>query len=619
MSSALLIKLFFISLISLMFSYTVFVRYDHEIGVELNENQQRYLPYIPGQLLPSVVFVILILTYFLEGIKEVTYATFSMYFNLFVHISLFYTVLIVLLPTLRKYISARAVAFLWMLPNYLYLLFYRFMLPEKPLLVINASQIIIKTVFVIIFAGTFIVLSCNIISHIKYRRSILKDSNEITDSNILKIWESELERANIKKSKVKLVVSNHVSTPLTIGLFKRSTKVVLPHLNYTDEELMLIFRHEIVHIGREDVWSKFFLIFCTALCWYNPLMWIAKRKCSDDLELSCDETVLIDMDDIQRKKYAHLILNTAANQQGFTTCLSASATALQYRLKNIVKPKKKFTGALTVGLAFFFMSMSCGFVALAYEEHLGRDAIFNHQNPNNYTISHITIYDNPYNQVIECKDVEGFNQYLSNLKLSSITGNYTFESEEEQRYTFIYDGPDESMGLVISEDVIKIVPLRGQGSSAYYYYLLDSINWDEFRTFIHTYPALEVDIKYELNGHYDHASTKLLRVEKDGQTIYGEFEVQDHETGIYGSKLPIIGKLNFSSENIINYQIVVHSWDYNKSYTIDKKDINYNGEFPLPNYPAHYFIYATLEDEIGDIVDVEFLLNIGDTNCLVPE
>ena len=31
--------------------------------------------------------------------------------------------------------------------------------------------------------------------------------------------------------------------------------------------------------------------FCTALCWFNPFLWIAMRKSAEDLELSCDELI----------------------------------------------------------------------------------------------------------------------------------------------------------------------------------------------------------------------------------------------------------------------------------------------------------------------------------------
>ena len=105
-------------------------------------------------------------------------------------------------------------------------------------------------------------------------------------------------------------------------------------------------------------------------------MWIAMRKSADDMELSCDETVLLGADDATRKQYAILLLDTAGDERGFTTCLSATANAMRYRLQNITKPVKRRSGALIVGAVFFILCMTSGYVALAYEGNSGAQLIY---------------------------------------------------------------------------------------------------------------------------------------------------------------------------------------------------------------------------------------------------
>lgn len=92
------------------------------------------------------------------------------------------------------------------------------------------------------------------------------------DVNSRSLLRTILEEVHYPNPNVPLYVSPAVSTPLTIGLFKSTTLVVLPTKEYTREELLMIFWHEVVHISREDAWNKFFLMFCTAMCWFNPLM-----------------------------------------------------------------------------------------------------------------------------------------------------------------------------------------------------------------------------------------------------------------------------------------------------------------------------------------------------------
>ena len=73
-----------------------------------------------------------------------------------------------------------------------------------------------------------------------------------------------------------------------------------------------------------DAWGKFFLAFCTAICWFNPLMWVAMRKSADDLELSCDEAVTAELDEAGRRRYASLLLDTVGDERGFTKIGRAS-------------------------------------------------------------------------------------------------------------------------------------------------------------------------------------------------------------------------------------------------------------------------------------------------------
>ena len=87
----------------------------------------------------------------------------------------------------------------------------------------------------------------------------------------------------------------------------------------------------------------------------HPLVWPAIKKAEDDLELSCDEIVLKDAGSEERKKYAKLLLTTAGNASGFTTCLSASARTLRYRMKATIGSRKKRLG---IALLFIVMAAS---------------------------------------------------------------------------------------------------------------------------------------------------------------------------------------------------------------------------------------------------------------------
>ena len=60
----------------------------------------------------------------------------------------------------------------------------------------------------------------------------------------------------------------------------------------------------------------------------HTLMWLAKERSAQDLELSCDETVLLDAGDGARRRYAELLLSAAGNGRGFTTCIEKWAAEM---------------------------------------------------------------------------------------------------------------------------------------------------------------------------------------------------------------------------------------------------------------------------------------------------
>ena len=441
---------------------------------------QRYLPYVSGVLLPSFLFALAGASMLLDGFLDTAERMISMCFGIFLHVSIYFLILAAALPLLRKHISARACAMLWMIPNYLYLAFQSNMQIPEPLLVVHVPGMrLIWMLFFVWLAGFFAVLLWKMISHLVFRRQLLKDTVAVTDSEVNEIWNSEIERAGIRKPKGGLVVSPKAATPLSIGLFRRTTCVVLPNRQYSPDALALIFRHEIIHIGREDAWTKFFLVFCTALCWFNPLMWMATKKSTEDLELSCDETVLLDADHAVRHQYAELILDTAGDPRGFTTCLSATASSLRYRLANILEPVRRRSGAVVVGLLFFLLITSFGYVGLTYGEYTGGEVLYPLGDTGQYTLYGDIFVDG---NTVKCTDTFALRNYMKGLTMERFTGSYFFEDSEKQ-FCFTYETPQGYLGVTLSDHALELTPLYDAEDPAAYY-IPEGVDWAYLDTLI---------------------------------------------------------------------------------------------------------------------------------------
>ena len=96
--------------LSLLMAGTAYSRYDALMGndgIPDLGNHPSYLPYYPAMLLLVVVTLCPVLLTPFIGFARAADITFSTYGGLFLHVSLYYLVLLALRPLLRDRISAR--------------------------------------------------------------------------------------------------------------------------------------------------------------------------------------------------------------------------------------------------------------------------------------------------------------------------------------------------------------------------------------------------------------------------------------------------------------------------------------------------------------------------------
>ena len=209
------------------------------------------------------------------------------------------------------------------------------------------------------------------------------------------------------------------------------------------------------------------------------------KKSAEDIELSCDETVLMHADHNTRKKYATLLLDNVSDNRGFTTCLATSAKSMHYRLKHIVKPEKRLNGAVIVGLVFFVLCMTIGYVALAYDDRSGSEVIYNNSDYSQYHLHSISMEDGAKQRNGKLTDEAeaAFHEYLSELTLSELTSYYSF-SEYDTQFNCIMDTPEGTQVVQLYDNVINITKLYGENPSRCYYYIQDGVDWEYLRDIV---------------------------------------------------------------------------------------------------------------------------------------
>lgn len=601
MSGLELLRGFFALLFGGILAWGLYRRDDKDFWEERDATlQRRCSPLIESLLLPLYLLALFFLMLFVVDLDYAVQGMKNICLGIFPQIFLYYVVLITVGPMLRRRISARACALLWVLPNFLYFTQHSFMSRIKPRWILHVDGEWVRWAFCLWAVGAVAVLLWKMISHLRYRRYLLQSAYS-AEPELLSMWQELQKTAGLRKANYKLMRSPVAVTPVSIGLFRRSIRVVLPETEYSAEELQLILRHELVHILRADSRTKLFLSFCTAIFWFNPLQWIAMGRAAEDLELSCDELVLEDASQEEKHRYAELILRTAGDSRGFTSCLSATASALRYRLSQIMNPGRRWVGGITVGLAFCLLLLTGGHTAIAYDrssldEKIGGLSVYEVDSVNcgehdEYSRTTVKSYD--------CTAPDELLDYLGSLEVCRLGGSYSF-SEESLFVTVWLNGPEGVVILDLQGNCVKWTRLGKETHRAQEtYYLPEAPDWDYIGSLLteQVYEPIPAPADLELDFRTAEDSESICLTSRGKileNTLDGEASERYSGWGETTCVLEGVpakwAKLNFSFE-IPPEELQVTAWDWertrSRSLTPDE-DLR----LELEPHSAHYVVEA---------------------------
>ena len=152
--------------------------------------------------------------------------------------------------------------------------------------------------------------------------------------------------------KTELLTGSKEYGPMAVGLI--SPVIILPDCKYTQDELLFILKHELLHIKRRDHLYKLLLLLANAVHWFNPVIYRMVRAANTDLEMACDEDVIKNTSFAGRKAYAEVIFTALSKQKGrdgyYTTHFYRDTKFMKKRFRNILKKKKGRRGMLLLSV-----------------------------------------------------------------------------------------------------------------------------------------------------------------------------------------------------------------------------------------------------------------------------
>ncbi|HBA50278.1 MAG TPA: hypothetical protein DCZ91_21295 [Lachnospiraceae bacterium] len=149
-------------------------------------------------------------------------------------------------------------------------------------------------------------------------------------------------------------ICDAVKSPFILGIL--SPHIYLPS-DLAEPELGCVVAHEKAHLKRHDHWWKPFGFLLLSLYWFHPLCWIAYILFCQDMELACDERVIREMGDAEKKNYAEALLACSIPRHMVSACPVAFGEAgVKKRIKSVLNYRKP---------AFWVMGMAAAACAIA--------------------------------------------------------------------------------------------------------------------------------------------------------------------------------------------------------------------------------------------------------------
>lgn len=131
--------------------------------------------------------------------------------------------------------------------------------------------------------------------------------------------------------------TDRIGTAVVMGFFRPA--VYLP-AGLSQEEQEVILAHERVHLARKDHWFKALAFLALCIHWFNPVLWLCWHFAQKDMEMSCDEVVLRDMEGDGRKRYSLTLLRLSERQSGLFSPIAFGENGVKGRIKNVLRYKK---------------------------------------------------------------------------------------------------------------------------------------------------------------------------------------------------------------------------------------------------------------------------------------
>jgi hypothetical protein len=137
---------------------------------------------------------------------------------------------------------------------------------------------------------------------------LIRQGRRLSDTRLLALLDGARQAMGVRRP-VTLVALARLSSPAVFGF--RRVRLLLPETALdllTDQDLRLLFLHEMAHVRGQDMLLNVLLMAVQFMHWFNPLVWVGLHRLRADRELVCDAMVLQRTRPEERSGYGGLLI-----------------------------------------------------------------------------------------------------------------------------------------------------------------------------------------------------------------------------------------------------------------------------------------------------------------------
>ena len=202
----------------------------------------------------------------------------------------------------------------------------------------------IKSALIVFVAGTLIMAVVQYLSYRIFEKNCVKNISKLEDEKVKEILGEAIRESENDINKIRIYENSETTTPFVMGIFRQS--IILPEDVKTASYLKFILLHECFHIKRRDTLYKYFMLVANCFLWFNPLAYFVRYISYQDIEISCDESVVKGKTKEERLEYGDFLIQSVrkikARNHAFSTYWNSSKSILKHRIDAVVNESRRW-------------------------------------------------------------------------------------------------------------------------------------------------------------------------------------------------------------------------------------------------------------------------------------